>query len=173
MSYSDIVTLLCPESEPIESSYLWSKFAVTASQDEDVPLIDGCPFVYYCVNASIAAEILVNQIKPTITEGSGYFVVFPISDTVEVAGTRSVINATFTVVHYGWYDSHKSEAIARTHVTQLMENYRTAQQQYISNIRINNTNFSEWADDNSPIQQYTAVVTVRAVEPYALSSQCK
>lgn len=164
MTYNDITTLLCPEGKPVEEGYLWAKFLVTA--------VPECMSVYYCANASVAAELLVNQIKPTLTKHSGYFVIFPISDTVEINGTRSVLTPMFSVTHFGWYDGYKSEAIARTHVTQLLEYYRAEQQRYISGIRINNSNFSEWADDNSVIQQYTTVVTIKAVEPYALARNC-
>jgi hypothetical protein len=164
MTYNDIITLLCPSGVPVEEGYLWAKFEVTA--------VPGCRYVFYCANASIAAQLLVNQIKPTIKPGEGYFAVFPVSDAVDINGTESVISASFTVTHFGWYDNYQSEAIARTHVTKLLEYYRAAQQRYISSIRVNNTTFSEWADDNSVIQQYTSVVTVRAVEPYALASDC-
>lgn len=164
MTYNDIIALLCPTTKPVEEGYLWAKFLVTA--------VPECKFVYYCANDEIAAELLVNQIKPSLTPGTGYFVVFPISDTVEINGGNSALSPTFSVTHFGWYDNYKSEAIARTHVTQLLAYYRTAQQRYISSIRINNSNFSKWDDSNSTVQQYTTVVTVKAVEPYALSREC-
>ncbi len=164
MNYNDIITLLCPAGTPVEEGYLWAKFEVGA--------VPECRFVYYCANEEIAAELLVNQIKPTLVRNTGYFVVFPISDTVEIDGTHSALSPTFSVTHFGWYDGYKSEAIARTHVTQLLEYYRAVQQRYISSIRINNTNFSKWDDSNSVVQQYTTVVTVRAVEPYALARDC-
>lgn len=164
MNYNDIVTLMCPSGIPVEEGYLWAKF--------EVPQIPECKYVYYCANDEIAAELLVNQIKPTLIQHTGYFVVFPISDTIDINGADLGLTLTFSIIHFGWYDNYKSEAIARTHTSQLLEYYRSSQQRYISNIRVNNTNFSSWADDNSVIQQYTAVVTVKAIEPYALSHNC-
>lgn len=165
MTYKDIITLLCPAQTPEDEGYLWAKFNIKG-------VIPDCREVYYCANDETAAQLLVNQIKPTIVPNTGYFVVFPISDTVDIGGSRTDMQTSFSVTHFGWYDNYQSEAIARTHVTQLMTWYRSTQQRYISNIRINNTSFHQWSDDNSDLQQYTTVVSVKAVTPYTLAPNC-
>ena len=145
MDYTNIMALLCPSTRPVEVGYLWAKFAVL--DRECSPIIPGCKFVYYCANQFIAAELLTNQIKPTLVRDQSYFVIY-------------------------LYENHLSQAVARTRTTQLLEYFRMTQQRYISSIRINNTTFNEWADDNSVLQQYTSVVTVRAVEPFGLAPNC-
>lgn len=170
MDYTNIMALLCPSTQPVEVGYLWAKFEVL--NQECSPIIPGCKFVYYCANQVIAAELLTNQIKPTLVRDQSYFVIYPITDTVDIGGNKSVDNTTFAVVHFGLHETHLSQAVARTRTTQLLEYFRMTQQRYISSIRINNTTFNEWADDNSVLQQYTSVVTVRAVEPFGLAPNC-
>lgn len=170
MDYTNIMALLCPSTRPVEVGYLWAKFEVL--DRECSPVIPGCKFVYYCANQFIAAELLTNQIKPTLVRDQSYFVIYPITDTVDIGGNKSVDNTTFAVVHFGLHETHLSQAVARTRTTQLLEYFRMTQQRYISSIRINNTTFNEWADDNSVLQQYTSVVTVRAVEPFGLAPNC-
>lgn len=164
MTAEPIITLLCPETPPVEYGNLWGKFPVNR--------IAGCRYLYYCANMEIAAEILVNQIQPFLGNGEGYFTIFPLSDTVDVNGADTVLQPTFSVVHYGCYRSFRAEAIARTHVTQLLEMFRESQNRYISSIRVTNTAFNKWSDDNSVVEQYTATVSVRAVTPYALAKDC-
>lgn len=161
---NEIIALLCPDVEPAERGLLWAKFQVNR--------IPGCQWVYYCTDAEIAAELLVNQIKPFIHSGEGYFCVFPNTDMVDIMGDSTPLQTSFTIVHFGWYSSYLSEAIARTHVSQLLALYRESQNQYISAVRINNTNFSKWSDDNSVLEQYTANITVTAVTPYVLAPEC-
>lgn len=170
MDYTNIMALLCPSTRPVEVGYLWAKFEVL--NQECSPIIPGCKFVYYCASQFIAAELLTNQIKPTLVRDQSYFVIYPITDTVDIGGNKSVDNTTFAVVHFGLHETHLSQAVARTRTTQLLEYFRMTQQRYISSIRINNTTFNEWADDNSVLQQYTSVVTVRAVEPFGLAPNC-
>jgi len=164
MDYREIIVLLCPAAEPVERGQLWSKFEI-----DSVP---GCQYVYYCANDEIAAEILVGQIKPYLHDDSGYFVIFPVSDSGKLPGTHTDLTCSFMVVHYGKYRTHEAQAIARHHITQLLEYYRDIQWRYISGIRINNTRFDSWADDGSAVEQYTASITVKAVEPFALSHEC-
>lgn len=165
MSYDEILALLAPSNTPEEDSYLWARFRLEG-------VVPGCEYVYYCVNDEIAAELLINQIKPYLEPGQCYLVVFPISDTIDVQGGETAISSTFSIVHFGWYDNYKSEAIARTHVAQYLAYIREVQNRWISGIRVGSTNFAKWSDDNSVVQQYTTIVNVTAVEPYALAADC-
>lgn len=165
MSYDEILALLAPNAEPEESEYLWARFRL----DSVVP---GLEHVYYCANDEIAAELLINQIKPYLEPEQCYLVVFPISNTIEIEGDRTALSSTFTVVHFGWYDNYKSEAIARTHVAQYLAYIREVQHRWISGLRVGSTNFAKWSDDNSVVQQYTTIVNVTAIEPYALAGRC-
>lgn len=165
MNNEDILALLAPGGDPVEDAYLWAKFDIDG-------VIPGCRFVYYCVNDEQAAELLVNQIKPRLEPGQCYLVVFPISDVVDIQGDSTDLSSTLSVVHFGWYDSWKSEAIARTHVAQYLAHVREVQNRWISGIRISSSNFDRWSDDNSVLQQYTTIVNVTAVEPYALAPNC-
>lgn len=165
MRYEDIIALLSPDMEPVEHSYLWAKFDITG-------IVPECSTLYYCVNDEIATELLVNQIKPTLVKHTGYFVIFPVSDVVEIDASMTGLSPTFAVTHFGWYDGWKSEAIARTHVTQLLEYFRNAQNKWISAIRVSNTTFNVWDDSNSVVQQYVAMTNVTATAPYALAEPC-
>ncbi len=165
MNYEHILALLSPAGIPVEDEYLWAKFELDG-------VIPGCEFVYYCVNDEQAAELLVNQIKPRLEPGQCYLVVFPISDVVDIQGDETGLSSVLSVVHFGWYDNWKSEAIARTHVAQYLAYIREVQNRWVSGIRISSSNFSRWADDNSTLQQYTTIVNVTAVEPYALAPNC-
>lgn len=164
MAYKDIIAILCPDVDPIETGYLWAKFTVGAIKD--------CDYVYYCANDEIAGQLLVNQIKPYLTLGKGYFVIFPISDTVDINSSNTPILATLSITHFGNVEHFKSESIARTRVTELLGLYRQTQNKVISSIRINNSTFREWSEDNSYLQQYTAVATVKAILPYSLAPDC-
>ena len=161
---NEIIALLCPDVEPAERGLLWAKFQVNR--------IPGCQWVYYCTDAEIAAELLVNQITPFIHPGEGYFCVFPNTDMVNSIGGRPPWQTSFTIGHLGWYGSRLSEAIARTHLSQLLALYRESQNQYISAVRINNTNSSKLSDNNIVLEQYTANITVTAFTPYVLAPEC-
>lgn len=161
---NEIITILCPQAKPAEQGFLWAKFKVNG--------IEGCEWLYFCANGQIASERLVNQIKPLIKEGQGYFAIFPVSDSVEIGGSSTNTATSFAVVHFGCYPDYGSQAIARTHVSELLALFRETQNRYISGIRINSSSFNKWSDDNSTLQQYTAMVTVKSVTPYALAPNC-
>lgn len=161
--FNDIVTIFAPEIEPAQQGYLWAEYGVG---------IEGVHSLFYCANSEIASEVVTGQIKKYIQRNEGYFVIFPISDRIEINFTNPHLNSSFSVVHYGAYDTYKAQAIARTHVTQLLEMFWEKQQRYISNIIVGSSDFQKWSDDNSVLQQYTTYVTVDYVQSYQIGRQC-
>lgn len=162
--YSEIVAILMPDVVPALTGYLWAKFGISG--------IDGVNSLYYCDNLEIAGEVLTNQIKPFLQKNEGYFIIFPQSDRVEINATNPHIVTSFSVVHYGAYDTPKAQAIARTHTIQLLEMFWKAQRRYISDIIIGSSDFQKWSDDNSVLQQYTTYVTVNYVQGYQIGRPC-
>lgn len=159
-NFKDIVVIFMPEVEAAEEGYLWAKYGVSG--------IEGVNSLYFCDNQEIAQEVLVNQIKPFIQVNEGYFIIFPMSDGAQINASNTKVTTSFSVVHYGAYDTPKAQSIARSHVISLLEMFRENQNRYISSISLNNTDFQKWSDDNSVLQQYTCYVSVSYVEPYLI-----
>lgn len=162
--YKNIVALLMPDVTPAEVGYLWAKFGISG--------LEGVRVLFYCANMEIAAELLVNQIKPNLDKNNGFIVIFPNSDNAQITQDNPALTTSFTVVHYGQYPYAKAQAIARTHVVQVLEMFRESQQRYITGITLNSSTFDRWSDDNSTVQQYTANVTVSYVQPYQIAKPC-
>lgn len=162
--YKNIVAILMPNVAPGETGYLWAKFGING--------IEGMRTLFYCANMEIAAELLVNQIKPNLNKNTGFIVIFPNTDNAQITQDNPALTTSFSIVHYGQYPYAKAQAIARTHVVQILEMFREIQNQYISGITLNSSTFDKWSDDNSVIQQYTANVTVTYVQPYQIARPC-
>lgn len=171
---SEPIMLLNPDREPVETGYLYALFAPPMRDcSAGVPVVDGLQAYYCASNQFIASEILNNQIKPLLGPEQSYAVWYPISDYATVEGTHTLVTMTAAMVHFSHKDDYKSEAAARRHVIQLLEYFRQIHNRYITGMQIMNTDFSEWSDDNSDIQQYTAIVSISAIFPNFLSPECK
>ena len=161
---NNIVAIFLPQVKAAKEGYLWAQYGIGG--------IEGVHSLFYCANAEIAYEVITNQIKPFIQRDEGYFVIFHFSDRSEINTTNPHLTTSFSVIHFGAYDTPKAQAIARTHTVQLLEMFWRTQRRYISNIVLGSSDFQKWSDDNSVLQQYTSYVSVNYVQSYLIGRPC-
>lgn len=123
-------------------------------------------------DVEVAGDLLIEQIKPFLSEEGQYVVVLPNGYTRSIYSDCTRCTLNFTIVIFGTNRTVDAQSVADAFVRYYCTMLRIWHNKYISEVSINSTDFSTFSNDNSETTQYTASCALTAVLPYSGIIEC-